>query len=305
MIQALFQSAKVTSRSRLVTYNNHSIRTMSKTSVPSSLQGAPIKSLVPIGQCQFNDEPIQVPLIERTRVSPTSSVLRFGLPDATKPLNLSTCACILATADIGGESVTRPYTPISTNAHVGYFDMLIKDYGEGAKMSRHMHEIAPGDKIAFKHIKGNVKMQAPFPYKKIAMLVGGTGITPFIQALHAMLGETDGSGPVVTVLYGSRVQEDILGDALLQEWAKNYPEKFTLVNVLSHEPEDSTWKGVRGHPNKALIEEHFPNPDEKDIQIFICGPPPMYNALSGPREEKELGGLLKEMGYSAEQVYKF
>jgi len=278
---------------------------MCKMSLPSSLQGAPIKSLVPIGQCQFNDEPIQVPLIERTRVSPTSSVLRFGLPDGTKPLNLSTCACILATADIGGESVTRPYTPISTNVDVGYFDMLIKDYGEGAKMSRHMHEIAPGDKIAFKHIKFNVKMQAPFPYKKIAMLVGGTGITPFIQALHAMLGETDGSGPVVTVLYGSRVQEDILGDALLQEWAKNYPEKFTLVNVLSHEPEDSTWKGVRGYPNKALIEEHFPKPDEMDIQIFICGPPPMYNALSGPREDKELGGLLKEMGYSAEQVYKF
>jgi cytochrome-b5 reductase len=145
----------------------------------------------------------------------------------------------------------------------------------------------------------------PFPYKKIAMLVGGTGISPVIQVLHANLGETDGSSPVVTVLYGSRVQEDILANALLQEWAKNYTENFTVVNVLSEEPEDSTWKGVRGHPNKALIEEHFPKPDEEDIQIFICGPPPMYNALSGPHGDKELGGLLKEMGYSAEQVYKF
>ena len=56
------------------------------------------------------------------------------MPDATKPLGLSTCACVLAKADLTvaessgseGEAVIRPYTPISTNAQIGSFDLLVK-----------------------------------------------------------------------------------------------------------------------------------------------------------------------------------
>lgn len=270
------------------------------------MQGPPVKSLVPPGQCQFAEDAVAVPLLERTKVSPTSAVLRFGLPDTAKPLNLSTCACLLAVADIDGESVTRPYTPVSTNVNVGYFDLLVKNYGATAKMSRHMHEMAIGETVAFKHIIFNVKKQAPFPYKKIGMLVGGTGITPFIQALHAVLGETDGTAaPVISMIYGSQSSDDILGRELLQKWAAEYPDKFTLVDVLSNEPADSSWTGARGNPDKAMVQKYMPGPDEEDIQIFICGPPPMYNALTGPREDKELSGLLKEMGYTTDQVYKF
>jgi cytochrome-b5 reductase len=284
------------------------VRTMSSSStvytMPSSMKGPPVKALVPPGQCQFTDENQEVALIERTMVSPNAVVLRFGLPDPTKPLNLSTCACILATAEMDGESITRPYTPISTNALSGHFDLLVKHYGPTAHMSKYMHEMKIGDKIAFKHIGPNVKTQAPFPYKKIGMLVGGTGMTPMTQALHAVLGE-EKDGPHVSMIYGSRKQEDILGKELMHKWAADYPDRFTLVDVLSDEAKDSDWTGERGHPSKELIAKYMPGPEEEDIQIFICGPPPMYNALTGPREDKELSGLLKEMGYKTEQVYKF
>jgi cytochrome-b5 reductase len=172
-------------------------------------------------------------------------------------------------------------------------------------MSKYMHEMAVGDTIAFKHIGPNVKTQAPFPYKKIGMLVGGTGVTPMTQALHAILGGESEGGPHVSMIYGSSKQEDILGKELLHKWAADHPDRFTLIDVLSEEPKDSDWKGARGYPSKELIAKYLPGPDEDDIQIFICGPPPMYNALTGPREEKELSGLLLEMGYKTEQVDKF
>jgi cytochrome-b5 reductase len=143
--------------------------------LPSSMTGPPVSALVPPGECQFGTEWTAVPLLQRFPISQTSSVLRFGLPDPTKPLQLSTCACLLANAMIDNEDITRPYTPISTNADTGYFDMLIKNYGATAHMSRHMHEIQPGDCIRFKHIDLNVKIQAPFDYQRICMLVGGTG----------------------------------------------------------------------------------------------------------------------------------
>ncbi|KAG7345151.1 oxidoreductase FAD/NADP-binding domain containing protein [Nitzschia inconspicua] len=297
---------------------------MSKASYdPPSLTGNPTLALVPPGSCQFTDEFKPVPLLERVRVSPTSSVLRFGLPDKSLPLNLSTCACILARAklpydakkdssktDKGKdgelEDVIRPYTPISTNELKGCFDLLIKDYGEDGRMSRYMcHDMNVGDEIDFKHIEFNVKIQAPFKQKTICMLVGGTGITPMIQALHAILGDNDASSNVV-MLYGNKSSNDILGKSMIDSWAKQFGDQFKVHHVLSNEPEDSDWKGKRGFITRELIEENVPGPEAgDDLIFFICGPPPMYNALSGPRGEVEISGLLKEMGYKKEQVYKF
>jgi cytochrome-b5 reductase len=281
--------------------------TMSSASA-SSLAGEPTMWLVPPGQCQFTNEFTSVPLLERIPVSATSTILRFGLPDTSKPLDLSTCACILAKASIEDEDVVRPYTPISTNALNGCFDLLIKNYGKTAKMSHHMCEtLKVGDTVDFKHVVFNVKIQAPFPQKKIVMLVGGTGITPMIQALHAILGDTSSKNQV-TMLYGSRVASDILGKELIDAWDKEYSdERFTNVHILSQEPDDSSWTGMRGHINKELVEKYVPDPSVgDDLMIFVCGPPPMYDALCGPRgEQDEIKGLLAEMGYKASQVYKF
>jgi cytochrome-b5 reductase len=146
-------------------------------SLPSSLQGLPVKSLVPPGVCQFGENSIAVPVIAKFPVSDTTSLIRFGVPDSNKPLGLSTCACLLAIAEVDGETVVRPYTPISTNECIGYFDLLVKNYGTTAKMSRFLCDIVQPDEtlVAFKHIPFNVKTQAPFPYKEIGMIVGGTG----------------------------------------------------------------------------------------------------------------------------------
>ena len=274
-----------------------------------SLTGKPTAVLVPPEQCQFSADFQTVKLVERVQVSPTSSVLRFSLPDETKPLNLSTCACILAKAKTANdpEDVIRPYTPISTNEQIGSFDLLIKNYGAQGKMSKHMCEdMSIGDEVDFKHIDFNVKIQAPFPHKKIGMLVGGTGLTPMVQALHAILGSNKESTAQesVAMLYGSRNSDDILGKDLLDLWSQE--DKLSVTHVLSHEPDDSDYKGERGYINKELIQKHLPGPEEENIIIFVCGPPAMYDALCGPRDEQDsVKGVLGEMGYKPEQVYKF
>ena len=203
------------------------------------------------------------------------------------------------------EDIIRPYTPISTNELKGCFDLLVKDYGKDSKMSNYLCTMEIGQTIDFKHIEFNVKIQAPFSQKKIAMLVGGTGITPMIQALHAILGDSEEKKDVV-MLYGSKTSDDILGKEMLDNWASDYSDSFKLVHILSHEPEDAAWDGKRGYIDKEKIQEYLPDPSAgEDLIIFVCGPPPMYGALCGPRNEKELKGLLAEMGYSKEQVYKF
>ena len=48
---------------------------------------------------------------------------------------------------------------------------------------------------------------------------------------------------------------------------------------------------------------------EGNIKLFVCGPPGMMKAISGakvsPKDQGELDGILKDLGYNKDQVYKF
>lgn len=266
--------------------------------------GPPTAAVVPPGECVFGEEWMPAPLVAKVPVSHDTQVFTFGLPDPSKGMGLSTCACILARggADEEGNPVIRPYTPVSTNAMLGQFELMVKVYPDG-KLSQHLDHMAVGDTLDFKHIPFNVKTQYPFGKKHLGVLVGGTGITPIIQALHAVLG-TEGDDTKVTLLFGNKTQQDILAKPILDEWAAAFPERLEVVHVLSNEPEGSDWDGPRGFISKDLMDAHIAKPAD-DVVLFICGPPPMYTALCGPRDQPELTGLLADLGYSAEQVFKF
>merc|ERR1712232_1486678 len=170
---------------------------------------------------------------------------------------------------------------------------MVKVYPDG-EMSQHLDALEVGQPMHFKHCEFNVKIQYPFNGKKeIGMLVGGTGITPMIQALHCVLG-TEGDASKVAMLYGSKTAKDILARETLDAWATSFAARFQITHVLSEEPEGSPWDGARGFITREMVEANLPGPDS-DCLIFICGPPPLH----------ELAGLLEEMGYRTEQVIEF
>ena len=94
---------------------------------PAWSAGDPTAAVVPPGLCQLTDE-FTTASWKKGPGSATIPSSCASLPDATKPLNLSTCACILA----GHKDDVRPYTPISTNAMTGSFELLVKAYPNGA-----------------------------------------------------------------------------------------------------------------------------------------------------------------------------
>ncbi|KAH8074537.1 cytochrome-b5 reductase [Aureococcus anophagefferens] len=135
------------------------------------------------------------------------------------------------------------------------------------------------------------------------MLVGGTGIAPMLQALHAILGTAD-DATEVTILYGSRSSDNILAKATLDDWSASHAQ-LTVVHVLSHEPEGSASPHARGFIDEKLVEDHLPKPGD-DALLFVCGPPPLYDALCGPRGEADaVTGLLGDLGWGPAQVVKF
>ena len=100
---------------------------------PAWSAGDPTAALAAPGRCQLGDDWTPCALRDRVWVSDDTMVATFDLPDASAPLGLSTCACVLARGGAGddGEPVVRPYTPVSTNAMVGAFQVMVRSTSAG------------------------------------------------------------------------------------------------------------------------------------------------------------------------------
>ena len=140
------------------------------------------------------------------------------------------------------------------------------------------------------------------------MLCGGTGIAPMYQALQRMLDDPSDSTPV-RLLYGNRSVDDILLRKELDELAAKHPEQLTLTHIIgasADDPAPEGWEGEVGWIDKDRVER-LCFPPAEDTLVFVCGVPAMYDALCGPRGEKELppDSALAALGYTADMIFKF
>merc|ERR1712232_409624 len=119
-------------------------------------------------------------------------------------------------------------------------------------MGKHMESLPIGGELNFKHIDKNVKLQYPFGKRRITMLVGGTGITPMIQALHAILGNS-GDETNVTLIFGNKKQGDILCKDLLESWEGLSGGRLNVVHVLSEASDDASWLGRKGFIDRKVL----------------------------------------------------
>ena len=115
----------------------------------------------------------------------------------------------------------------------------------------------------------------PNMVREIGMLAGGTGITPMLQIIRAIL-KNPNDITRVSLIYANVTPDDILLREDLENLEKKYPEKFSLHLVL--EKPLQGWTGRVGFITEAMIREHCP-PSAADIKILICGPPPMVSAM--------------------------
>lgn len=228
---------------------------------------------------------------------------RFYFTPETPRTGFSTpiASCIVAKfIDADGKDVIRPFTPISMSqsGDSGDIELLVKRYPKG-KMGNHLFNLKAGDSLL---------VQGPylkFLYKEnqwnhVGMLAAGTGISPMYQVLKGIL-ENDNDKTSVSLIYGNNRKEDILLAnelGLLQSTYKNFNFYVSLLDPPKR------WLGGIGYINRDMISAIFPSPQEKNIKILVCGPAAMMQAFSGT-SRKPFSGLLSEMGYSPEQVFRF
>ncbi|KAI6012617.1 hypothetical protein F5J12DRAFT_819203 [Pisolithus orientalis] len=248
--------------------------------------------------------------IKLKRVEPYShntSVFVFDLPEGQASL-LPIASCVFLKAedlkDANGKPMARPYTPISPSDLEGELSFLIKKYETG-NVSKYIHSLSPGDTLA---VKGPLPK---WPWKmnefdEVGLIAGGTGIAPMYQVLQHVLADKNNKTKF-KLLFANVSEADILLREELDAMKKKYPKTFDVVYVVDKPSEK--WKGPSGYINVDLIKQHIaPASLGEKMKVFVCGPPPQVAAIAGKkagREQGELGGILKELGYTEDQVFKF
>ncbi|KAK1081956.1 NADH-cytochrome b5 reductase [Friedmanniomyces endolithicus] len=239
-------------------------------------------------------------------VSHNTKKFRFKLNDEDSTSGLPVASALL-TKFKGPDMekpVVRPYTPVSDEDEKGYLDFVVKVYPNGP-MSEHLHAMKVGERLDF---KGPIP-KYPWTANKhdhIALIAGGTGITPMYQVARAIFKNPEDKTKV-TLVFGNVSEEDILLKKEWEELERKFPQRFRAFYVLDNPPEG--WTQGKGFITKDLLKTTLPGPKDGNIKLFVCGPPGLYKAIAGPKkspgEQGELSGILSELGYTQEQVYKF
>ncbi|XP_040030981.1 NADH-cytochrome b5 reductase 3 isoform X2 [Gasterosteus aculeatus] len=244
-------------------------------------------------------------LLDKQIVSHDTRKFRFALPSPEHILGLPIGQHIYLSARIDGKLVVRPYTPVSSDDDKGFVDLVVKIYfkdvnpkfPEGGKMSQYLESLRINDTIDFRGPSGllvyrgkgvfDIQPDKKSPTetktaKRVGMIAGGTGITPMLQLITAVMKDPQDQ-TVCYLLFANQTEKDILLRPELEEIQVNHPDRFKLWFTLDSAPED--WEYSQGFISEDMVREHLP-PADDDTLILMCGPPPMIQFACNPNLDK-------------------
>lgn len=107
----------------------------------------------------------------------------------------------------------------------------------------------------------------------IVCVAGGSGMAPILSLLEQAkwAGETRDA----VYLFGARTQSDLYAEEEIGRIQQGWRGSLNFKQVLSEEPENSSWSGARGYVTDELDKLEL---DWPEVQAYLCGPPAMIDA---------------------------
>ena len=174
----------------------------------------------------------------------------------------------------GWTNERRPFTFTNLPGD-DHLEFTIKTYPERNGVTNQLRNLKAGDELIIHDVWGAISYKGPGLF-----IAGGAGITPFISIFRYLrfTGEIAGN----RLLFANKKKEDVILENELVSLLDG-----NVTNVLSEE-DVSGYR--RGYVNEEILKEMHIQPGDK---LYICGPPPMLDALLK---------MFKNMGLSEQSV---
>ncbi|RYY27098.1 MAG: 2Fe-2S iron-sulfur cluster binding domain-containing protein [Sphingomonadales bacterium] len=175
---------------------------------------------------------------------------------------------------IPGTAKHRAYS-FSSKPGADEASFLIRNIPGGA-MSGWLAETAqPGDRVTFVGPQGSFFLRTVD--RPVVMLAGGTGLAPILSMLE-VLADT-GTDQPIHLIYGVTGDGDLVEIDRVEALAARLP-RMTWASCVA---DPDTAHPLRGYVTHHLSDAHL---NAGDCDIYLCGPPPMVEAVRKFLSEK-------------------
>ncbi|KAM0926859.1 hypothetical protein ACQ4PT_003036 [Festuca glaucescens] len=249
-------------------------------------------------------EKVPCRLVGKKNVSDNVRLFRLALPSPDQKLGLPVGKHVYVCASIGGKLCMRAYTPTSSVEEVGHVELLIKIYFKdedpkfpaGGLLSQYLESLPLGAPVSIKGPVGHIEYNGRGSFtvggerrsaRRLAMVAGGTGITPVYQVIQAVLRDQPEDDTEMHLVYANRTEDDMLLREEIDAWAAAHPARLKVWYVVSKvpRPEDGWAYGV-GRVDERVLREHLPLGGDGETLALVCGPPAMLECTVRPGLEK-------------------
>ncbi len=205
------------------------------------------------------------------RLTPEAVAVTFAVPEALRETYAFTAGQHLTLrTTVDSEEVRRSYS-ICSPPSAGRLRVAVKLL-EGGVFSGHANsELVVGDELDVMVPAGRFGVPLdPAQAKQYAAIVAGSGITPVMSVLGAVL-ETEPES-TFTLVYGNRDSGSVMFIEELGDLKDRYPSRLQLTHVLSREPQDAEL--LHGRIDEAKLTrllDDVVRPEDVD-EWLLCGP---------------------------------
>lgn len=199
----------------------------------------------------------------------TPTVKSFRL--ATKNIPYKAGQYLLVTANARGEEITKPLSLSSSpteNDHIE-FTKRITD----SVFSRKLDSMEAGEELEIKMPYGSFTLEENV--KKLVLLSGGIGITPF-RSICKYVTDTKADIDVVLV-YGNSEEHDIIFKDELDLMRETNSRLHVVYTLTCADAKEKGWQGCCGYIDTSMIKREIS--DYSTCMYHVCGPPTMVECL--------------------------
>ncbi len=138
-------------------------------------------------------------------------------------------------------------------------------------------DVRQGDVISVMPPDGRFVIKRPQAIHRVAFAVG-SGITPILSIIATTLEEQ--ANAKFTLIYGNRRLSSVMFNEALQDLKDRYPDRFTLLHILSQQMQEVDLLQGRIDAEKVKRLTASLLPVASMDEVFVCGPEAMIESVT-------------------------